>query len=92
MNTLYSNINYKSVKFNAQFIKILMISKNLFNNYMDFKNYTCIIKKKIPPANFRTLVIFCQYQNIFWSGFTAKLTLSIWITDPHIQFCQMYTP
>lgn len=23
---------------------------------MDFKNYTCIIKKKIPPANFRTLV------------------------------------
>lgn len=59
---------------------------------MDFKNYTCIIKKKIPPANFRTLVIFCQYQKIFWSGFTAKLTLSIWITDLHIQFCQMYTP
>lgn len=23
------------------------LSKNLFNNYMDFKNYTCIIKKKI---------------------------------------------
>lgn len=33
------------------------LSKNLFNNYMDFKNYTCIIKKKIPPANFmRTLI------------------------------------
>lgn len=59
---------------------------------MDFKIYTCFIKKKIPPANFRTLIIFCQYQNIFWSGFTAKLTVSIWITDPHIQFCQMYTP
>lgn len=31
------------------------LSKNSFNNYMDFKIYTCFIKKKIPPANFRTL-------------------------------------
>lgn len=34
--------------------------KNLFNNYMDFKNYICIIKKKIFSVNFmRIFVIFC---------------------------------
>lgn len=39
------------------------LSKNSFNNYMDFKNYTCIIKKKIPPANFRTLVHLLFFAN-----------------------------
>lgn len=46
--------------------------KNLFNNYMDFKNYICIIKKKIFLVNFMRILILEYFLVWIYSKINFK--------------------